>query len=529
MENLNSFKVLSHLIQHLNIPVTQTSIITELQKHPDLSSLRTISDILDTWNIPNAAYSVTIEELIETEIPLPCIACFVQGEFVLISQKNETQITVSNERWNKRQLGIDEFKKKYYGTILAFQKNAESGEADYAAKRRTEITQGLAVPFTFSGLGIILLIYLMTNPSYLYAFSWAAGLLLLIKTLGLTTSILLLVQSIDANNPMLKRFCGNDSSKNCNAILTTKAARITPELSWSEVGFFYFAGSWLALLFNNGDKGLISLLAIMNLLSLPYTFYSVYYQWRVAKQWCIFCCTVQLTLWLEFFAFLPLRSAGLHLPDLHGIGKLFISLLLPVLIWVFIKPYLFKIKQIEIFKQHLHRFKYNTTLFKKLLDEEVQYSLPRTEYAVVLGNPDAEHTITMVSNPYCRPCSRVHKVLDDWLNSKDNIKLQIIFSVEQSENGRQAKVAKHFLSLQADKDQLILRRAINDWYEQKQKNYDNWAKDYPVVNSLPIIQQSVRAQQEWCKMANITGTPTLFINGRRLPTAYMPEDIKYIL
>ncbi|MEZ4900630.1 MAG: hypothetical protein R2822_02145 [Spirosomataceae bacterium] len=31
----------------------------------------------------------------------------------------------------------------------------------------------------------------------------------------------------------------------CNHILTSPAAKITPWLGWSEVGFFYFMGGWI--------------------------------------------------------------------------------------------------------------------------------------------------------------------------------------------------------------------------------------------------------------------------------------------
>jgi len=29
-------------------------------------------------------------------------------------------------------------------------------------------------------------------------------------------------------------------------------------------------------------------------------------------------------------------------------------------------------------------------------------------------------------------------------------------------------------------DKTVVRKALHDWYEQKQKNYDAWAKVYPI-------------------------------------------------
>ncbi|HMG09418.1 MAG TPA: cysteine peptidase family C39 domain-containing protein, partial [Mucilaginibacter sp.] len=253
------------LVKKLQIPVTQKGIVNELQRQQDPSSLLAISDIFDNWNIAHAAYNARVGELLETEIPLPFIACFKNGEFVLVTKINKDSFIVSNDRWNNFRLEIQDFKKHYQGTILAFEKDASSGEADYPSKRRTEIVNSLRFPFIISGLTMVLILFLLANQNYIFPLKINIGLLLLFKSTGVAISILLLIKSLDANNSFVKKICGSDENQNCNAILASKTAKITDELSWSEVGFFYFAGTWLALLFNN-DSGLIRILAIINLL-----------------------------------------------------------------------------------------------------------------------------------------------------------------------------------------------------------------------------------------------------------------------
>jgi len=154
--------------------------------------------------------------------------------------------------------------------------------------------------------------------------------------------------------------------------------------------------------------------------------------------------------------------------------------------------------------------------------------LPDEEHSLVIGNREAEHIVTMVSNPYCQPCSIAHKKLDAWLASRDDIKLQVVFSVQNTdEEDKKTKVASHLMSLQAGRDDVSLKHALDDWYEQKQKDYDAWAKQYPVIaaNNTDALQK----QMEWCKLAEIKGTPTIFINGRKLPKPYQTEDIKYFI
>jgi uncharacterized membrane protein/glutaredoxin len=527
MQNRNSVKVISLLVKQLGIAVTRTSIISELQKQ-DASSLLAISEALTYWNIPNEAYQVSVEELIETEIPLPLIACFAKGEFVLVSQKNENQITVSNDHWNRHSFNIEEFKNHYQGSILAFQKDDSSGERDYFAKRREEIIETLRVPFVVSGLIIVFITYLLLNQSYLQTLNWHIGFLTFFKTVGLIASILLLIQSVDANNPLIQKFCGGDNSKNCNAILSSKAAKLTEELSWSEIGFFYYSGTLISLLFNAENARLIQILGILNLLSLPYTFYSIFYQWRIAKQWCIFCCTVQALLWLEFAVFVPYLSSGVQYPDLHTMGNLFIGMLVPILLWVFVKPYLIDAMQLQMLQPELYRYKYNKELFKSMLHRQNEYALPTEENTIMMGNKEATNVITLVSNPFCIHCTKIHMLLENLLDSRDDIKLQLVFVNRVYQKEIDKNVIGHFMALKLENNEVKLKEAISNWYKQKTKRYELWKEKYPAME-IAIDPNVLSVQKEWCNMVEITSTPTLFINGRKLPSAYQAEDIKYVL
>jgi hypothetical protein len=69
---------------------------------------------------------------------------------------------------------------------------------------------------------------------------------------------------------------------------------------------------------------------------------------------------------------------------------------------------------------------------------------------------------------------------------------------------------------------------IKDQYEQKQKSYDAWAKVYPVhLNEAEYYK--IDKQKDWCQLAEVTATPTLLLNGYRLPDLYLLPDLKYML
>ncbi len=48
----------------------------------------------------------------------------------------------------------------------------------------------------------------------------------------------------------------------------------------------------------------IGYLALCNLLCLPFTFWSIWYQKFRARVWCTLCVSVQCSLWLLFFCYL---------------------------------------------------------------------------------------------------------------------------------------------------------------------------------------------------------------------------------
>lgn len=523
MQKDNTATVLYQLVKALDINVTQRSIEDETTRHPEPNSLLAVSEMLDHWNIPNAAYKLPPDEL--GQIPVPFVAFFLKRGFVLVTEFDGQHITISNEYWNNHLLGFDEFKLSYSGSILVAEKDVDSGEVDYKQKRKKEILNKWRIPAVLLSSSILMLICLLTNFTYFQSFKLQIGLLTLFKTAGVVTTVLLLIQSIDANNPFIQKLCTGGNNNDCNAILSSIAAKITNELSWSEAGFFYFAGTWLTLVFNSNNVTIIQALAILNIVSLPYTFYSIYYQWRVAKQWCVFCCTIQGLLWLEFFAFLPYLFHNVQMLGLTDWVKFITGMTIPILAWVIFKPYLLQRKEMQSLKKELNKLKYNRTLFNKLLNNEPQHELPDEHSSLVIGNHKAEKVITMVSNPLCQPCSEMHKKLDELLKNRNDIKLQVIFFIPD-ENDKKIQIMEHLMSLQAEGRNDLTKKALDDWYEHK--NFEKWVETYPAKTRIDC-QRFLKAQMEWCKTAKVMSTPVIFINGRKLFQSYQPEDIRYFI
>ncbi|GGH03276.1 hypothetical protein GCM10007422_18220 [Pedobacter zeae] len=146
---------------------------------------------------------------------------------------------------------------------------------------------------------------------------------------------------------------------------------------------------------------------------------------------------------------------------------------------------------------------------------------------VVLGNPDASTVITMVSNPNCNPCARAHSFLETWIAGRDDIQVKVVFATADHDNDIRTKVARHLAALTLSNEKKIAERALTHWYEQK-GNFEAWAEAFPLDKAIPTNDSSER-QKQWCKMAEITFTPTILINGYKMPDPYQLEDLRYLL
>ena len=58
------------------------------------------------------------------------------------------------------------------------------------------------------------------------------------------------------------------------------------------------------------------------------------------------------------------------------------------------------------------------------------------------------------------------------------------------------------------------------------KDYDVFAAKYPMGSKLEEQGSKIDKMKNWCDEAEITGTPTIFINGKRLPDTYRIDELK---
>ena len=204
-----------------------------------------------------------------------------------------------------------------------------------------------------------------------------------------------------------------------------------------------------------------------------------------------------------------------------------VAFALPILLWLIIKPLLQKSQEAERWQGELRRFKNNPAIFNALLAKQKQMPpVPADLEPIILGNPAAEHTITMVTNPYCGPCAKAHIQLEEVLAENPNLKAQIIFAVCHDSDGRKTKVAKHMMALGSTYEKP--EDGIAAWYDQTKKEYDTWAKSYP-ADTGNIPENVIAAHCEWTQKADIQATPTFFVDGYEVPQVFGLKQSAHLL
>lgn len=522
----NALHGLDMLLRLSNIRVTRTTLRDKLWQHPDFPSLVSLSDTLDELKVDNAAAHLTADQL--PEIPLPALV-YLRSEGGIFAPVRATA-SDSVEWWHHRRGwqkdSLTEFSQKWDGVTLLMEPTQQSGEVDYVKNRKKELVSKLRWPFVVLSLLIGLSVWAgaysapPANASLYYS-------LLMMELAGVLVSSLLVWYSLDADNPFLRSICQLNASTNCSTVLNTSAAKLFSWLSWAEIGLFYFSGSLLALVFFRANpRVLYPLFFGLSLAALPYTLWSVYYQWRRAQQWCVLCLTVQGLLWLEFgvLLYFQRRISWPQGLDSSAIGLLLTAFLLLPTLWALLKPVWSKALRTETLQRSLQKIKFDPDYLDSL-SQRVRTLPPifAGMRVLTLGNSEAVDTLTIITNPTCSQCARAHLEMEALMTGLEDVKCQIVLAATNRPGDAGEFVAYHILSQSVDK----ALNALHDWYTTLR--VESWLKKNSLGEITEEGVEQLDLHRQWCELSGVSTTPTIFFNGIEIPRYYTILESKRLL
>lgn len=229
-------------------------------------------------------------------LPVPFIAQTDKG-LVIVSRVGDDRVEYISQ-------SVDEtadrkiFESAMTGKVLVASVRADAGEPDYDSHRFSDMANK-AKPWVLTACCVLLFAWLfVTNRIYENV---STVLVSLIDIAGIYITYLLVQKSAHIKNRHADAVCSVVEAGGCDDVLSMSASKFFGIFGWSEVGFAYFSVSLLCLLMFPQYTGY---LALCNLMCLPFSFWSVWYQRFRAKTWCTLCLCVQAMLWLLFFCYL---------------------------------------------------------------------------------------------------------------------------------------------------------------------------------------------------------------------------------
>jgi uncharacterized membrane protein/protein-disulfide isomerase len=527
----------------LKVKISDTTLTREIDQHPDNPSLLSISDVLNTYGVENLG--IRFDESRFAEIPVPFVTQ-INGVkinlnfFTIVKEIKDGLVRfIDPEKRGWSTLVIQDFIERCSGVALLMEVGDDAGEKDYLKSRREEKKQSaknyltaLSIPAIF----IIACILTLAN----YGTSFLLPVVFSMLTLaGAITTTLLLWYELDQHNPILKQICSAGKKVDCGAVLQSKASKIAG-ISWSVIGFSYFMGLLLFLLFEGITRpSILFIVTWINAIAVPYVAFSIYYQWKVVKQWCVLCLSVQAILLLQLANAL---LGGWH--TLLSINTIELSLIIPaitafaipLITTALLIPAMQKARQSKRFNTELQKLKHNKQIFEALLQKQKQVTEDPDGLGIVVGNPNAAFKLIKVCNPFCRPCAKAHSPMEALLHNNPDVQIQLIFTATNKEDDVSRPPVIHLLAIAENSEEPVLKQALDDWYLAENKNYETFAAKYPMNGELKKQEPKIDNMRNWCIKTGIPYTPTFFISipgvdgairYYQMPEMYSVADLKY--
>src|SRR5690606_17376582 len=147
-------------------------------------------------------------------------------DFVLVTSFHNGSVSYISDNKKNKVVSREEFLTNFENIILVAEADEQSGEKDYAENRKKEITKRNQNNYLIGAGALLLLIsslLMLTAPAVPIL---PASLILLLKLIGLTVSVLLLIYDIDKSNAFVKSICTAGRKTNCNAVLDSKGSKL---------------------------------------------------------------------------------------------------------------------------------------------------------------------------------------------------------------------------------------------------------------------------------------------------------------
>jgi len=509
--------ILMSMLRLLKVKHTKNSSDKIFREHPHKYNLYGISKMLSDYGVENAGLKIKDKENNIHNLQTPFIA-HVSDDFQIVRDVGSDHvITIWKGKYLKTP--ISEFLNIWSGIVLMVDCDESAIEPDYTVNRRRELFD--IVQKAFLSICVLAFILLPFITFGLYSDLWIFFSFIL-NSIGIVVCFLLVQKQLNVRSEYADKICSLFSQSDCNNVLESDAAKFMGVIGWSEAGLGYFISNVIVLLF---FPYLIPFYALINICALPYSFWSVWYQKVKAKQWCPLCLIVQVLFWSLFV--INLFAHHIYLPSINIVSIIQFSCiyLIPFLSLNLFIPRLSENQKIEQTRQEINSIKADHDVFLALLRKQPSYHTNMVS-KISLGNPIGEIKVTILTNPHCSPCAKMHQRVKKIAAQNAHLDIRYIFSSfeKKLDPSNQFLIASYL-----NKDKKTVEEIYDEWFEKGKSEAQAFFSIYDFDPlSLPSEAEAEFLKHEkWKELTRLRETPTILVNGYKLPKNYAIEDIRY--
>ncbi len=199
-----------------------------------------------------------------------------------------------------------------------------------------------------------------------------------------------------------------------------------------------------------------------------------------------------------------------------------------VSVWVFLKAIFIQSKKLKEYQYKAMRFEKNFEIFKNTLQPRDKVFLPETP--LILGDKNARTIVTIITNPFCGHCKKVHEILDKILDiEKLNIQIRFIIKADlENETDERVSLYSNLYNIYLEKGDYSFRQSLKKWFNSK--DISVWLKQYELsdINQMNI-NNIYENHFKWSVDNNYNYTPAIFINGYEYPKQFERENLIFYI
>jgi hypothetical protein len=507
------------LLDSLSVPYT-TSFTNDLyMTHPNRDNLLGLCQMCASFGI--SAKGVNIMDKNLDVLSIPAIL-HVSGHFVILTDLTEDKVTYDREGQTTIQAKED-FLSSWDGNALLIESDKETIEPSYSKHRKQaqrESVQHLILVFLILLCGMFMFFQMLHHHNILMV------IFAIIDALGIGTCYMLLQKQAFQSSKIGDKVCSMFHQKDCNNILLSDKAKFYG-YSWSEIGLGYFLAHYLiATLLPSSTL----VLSVLSWCAMCYGIWSVYYQARVAQQWCILCVLTQILLWINGIASIILfKEFSLHsllgglLNANYWIYFLSAAIITTTVAKLFTKSVALKKDLCNVTYQY-RSLKNNAIVFKSILHQSKFVPTSVENSTILFGNKRSQLHITILTNPHCSPCAAKHKQVDKLIDLYgEMLSVQFVFFAF-NESFKQSN--RFLIATFQQKNKNRAREIYRQWYETGKSYAETFMAEYPDINcDNPAVEQEMQRHASWITLSGLSATPTILVNGYILPSEYDLADL----